>query len=363
MGGSVKKPVKVVSAPGRICLFGEHSDYIGLPVITMAMNLRLTISAFPRRDKKFQILMPDIQQEEVFVPSLPLRYKKERDYLRAAVNVLKRQGFKFPKGYDFLMRSKIPINSGASSSSAMVVAWIKMLLSLQNHEIEFNPIEIAKLAFETEVLEFKEAGGRMDHFAISMGELIYLENHKTTDLCFLGDVIQGIVLGDSLQRKETVQNLKINKRDVLLGLKAIKAKIKKFDVEKTKVSEILNTFPPKTDSLRKAIATLKNRDITHEALRELVMRPFQNPEKIGKLMTQHHGHLRESLKISTPKIERMIEAALSAGALGAKIHGSGLGGTMIAYAPGREKQVTKAIEREGGKPTLVHQDRGIIKHL
>ncbi|MBI3017131.1 MAG: GHMP kinase [Deltaproteobacteria bacterium] len=319
----MKKPVKVVSAPGRICLFGEHSDYIGLPVITMAMNLRLTISAFPRRDKKFQILMPDIQQEEVFVPSLPLRYKKERDYLRAAVNVLKRQGFKFPKGYDFLMKSKIPINSGASSSSAMVVAWIKMLLSLQNHEIEFNPIEIAKLAFETEVLEFKEAGGRMDHFAISMGELIYLENHKTTDLCFLGDVIQGIVLGDSLQRKETVQNLKVNKRDVLSGLKAIKAKIKKFDVEKTKVSEILNTFPPKTDSLR----------------------------------------LRESLKISTPKIERMIEAALSAGALGAKIHGSGLGGTMIAYAPGREKQVTKAIEREGGKPTLVHQDRGIIKHL
>ncbi len=329
----------------------------------MAMNLRLTIFAFARRDKKFRIMMPDIEAEERFIPSLPLRYTKERDYLRAAVTILKRRGFKFPKGYDFLMQSKIPINSGASSSSAMVVAWIKMLLSLQNHEIEFNPIEIAKLAFETEVLEFKEAGGRMDHFAISMGELIYLENHKATDLWFLGDSIQGIVLGDSLQRKETVQNLKVNKRDVLSGLKAIKAKVKKFDVEKTPVKEILNCFSPSTNSLKKAIATLKNRDITHEALRELVMRPFQTPEKIGKLMSQHHGHLKNALKISTPKIERMIEASLSAGALGAKIHGSGLGGTMIAYAPGREKQVAKAIEREGGKPYLVHQDRGIIKHL
>ncbi|MBI3019378.1 MAG: GHMP kinase [Deltaproteobacteria bacterium] len=353
----------MVSAPGRICLFGEHSDYIGLPVITMAMNLRLTISAFPRRDKKFQIIMPDIEQEELFTPSAPIRYAKERDYLRAAVNVLKRRGFQFPKGYDFFMRSQIPINSGASSSSAMVVAWLKMLLSLQNHEIEFNPIEIAKLAFETEVLEFKEAGGRMDHFAISMGELIYLENHKTTDICFLGDGIQGIVLGDSLQRKETVQNLKINKQDVFAGLKAIKKKIKKFDVEKTSVKEILKYFSPKAEPLRKAIATLKNRDITHEALREFVMRPFQNLEKIGKLMSQHHLRLRNDLKISTPKIERMIEASLSAGALGAKIHGSGLGGTMIAYAPGREKQVVKGIEREGGKPYLIYQDRGIIKHL
>ena len=329
----------------------------------MAMNLRLTICAFLRRDKKFRIMMPDIEQEELFTPSLPLRYKKERDYLRAAVNVLKRQGFQFPKGYDFLMRSKIPINSGASSSSAMVVAWIKMLLSLQNHEIEFNPIEIAKLAFETEVLEFKEAGGRMDHFAISMGELIYLENHKTIDIRFLGDGIQGIVLGDSLERKETVKNLKINKRDVFLGLKAIKNKMKGFDVEKTAVKEILKHFSPKTDPLRKAIATLKNRDITQEALRELVMRPFQNSEKIGKLMSQHHAHLRNDLKISTPKIEHMIEASLRAGALGAKIHGSGLGGTMIAYAPGREKHVAKAIEREGGKAYLVHQDRGIIKHF
>jgi len=359
----VKKPVKVVSAPGRICLFGEHSDYIGLPVITMAMNLRLTILAFPRRDKKFQMVMPDIEAKESFTPSAPLRYTKERDYLRAAVNVLKRRGFKFPKGYDFLMQSQIPINSGASSSSAMVVAWIKMLLSLQNHEIEFNPLEIASLAFETEVLEFKEAGGRMDHFAISMGELIYLENHKTTDIWFLGDVVCGIVLGDSLERKETVQNLKVNKRDVFTGLKVIKKKMKRFDVEKMPVKEILKHFSPKTDLLKKAIATLKNRDITHEALQELVMRPFQNPQKIGKLMSQHHKHLREDLKISTPKIERMIEASLSAGALGAKIHGSGLGGTMIAYAPGREKQVAKAIEREGGKPYLVHQDRGIIKHL
>ena len=125
----MKKPAKIVSAPGRICLFGEHSDYLGLPVMTMAINRRMTIHAFRRRDRKFRVLMPDIREEDIFTPSAKVSYHKERDYLRAGVNVLKRRGYRFPDGYDFLIRSDIPINSGTSSSSAMVVAWLKMLLS------------------------------------------------------------------------------------------------------------------------------------------------------------------------------------------------------------------------------------------
>ena len=49
-----------VSSPGRICLFGEHQDYLGLPVIAMAMNLRLRINGQKRNDKKIVINLPDI---------------------------------------------------------------------------------------------------------------------------------------------------------------------------------------------------------------------------------------------------------------------------------------------------------------
>ena len=66
-------------------------------------------------------------------------------------------------------------------------------------------------------------------------------------------------------------------------------------------------------------------------------------------MNQHHETLRDNLGISTPRIERMINAALQAGALGCKITGSGNGGCMIAFCPGKEKQVRTAIEGEGGK--------------
>ena len=354
-----KKAQKVISAPGRICLFGEHSDYLGLPVITMAINKRLTISAFPRRDKRFRILMPDLKEEDQFVPSQPIRYKKPRDYLRAGVNVLKRGGYRFPKGYDFLIKSHIPITAGTSSSSALVVAWIRMLLSLSPYFSQFNPLEIARLAYETEVLEFREPGGRMDHFAIAFGEFIYHENHETIDIRHFKQLLTGMVLGDSLEKKETLRDLKQNRRDVTAGFKRMKKALRSFDVERTPVEDILKKISIDTIPLKKAMATLRNRDITHAALKEFMIRP-SHQKRVGRLMNQHHAQLKRYLKISTPKIERMIAAARRAGALGAKINGSGLGGTMIAFAPGREEKVVQAIQKAGGRAWVVHQDRGVV---
>ena len=56
-----------VSSTGRICLFGEHQDYLGLPVIAMAMNLRLKIQGQKRNDKKIIIHLPDIRKSESFI--------------------------------------------------------------------------------------------------------------------------------------------------------------------------------------------------------------------------------------------------------------------------------------------------------
>jgi galactokinase len=64
------------------------------------------------------------------------------------------------------------------------------------------------------------------------------------------------------------------------------------------------------------------------------------------------------LKRSTEKIETMITAAKSAGALGCKINGSGGGGTMLAYAPGKEIAVAEAIEETGGIPYRISIDSG-----
>ena len=59
-----------------------------------------------------------------------------------------------------------------------------------------------------------------------------------------------------------------------------------------------------------------------------------------------------------PPIDRLLEAALNAGALGGKINGSGGGGCMFAYAPGHAGAVAEAIECRGGAAYIIRADDG-----
>jgi galactokinase len=105
-------------------------------------------------------------------------------------------------------------------------------------------------------------------------------------------------------------------------------------------------------------ATLRNRDITSEA--RLVLKGAElDHRKVGTLLTEHQGILRDVLEISTPKIDRMIDAAIQAGAYGGKINGSGGGGCMFVYAPEEPERVAEAIESAGGKAFVVTVDEGM----
>jgi galactokinase len=68
--------------------------------------------------------------------------------------------------------------------------------------------------------------------------------------------------------------------------------------------------------------------------------------------------LRDGIGISTPKIDRMLDAAMEAGALGGKVNGSGGGGTMFAYAPGRQEEVKAALDAAGGRGMIIRPREG-----
>ena len=68
--------------------------------------------------------------------------------------------------------------------------------------------------------------------------------------------------------------------------------------------------------------------------------------------------MRDILKISTSKIEKLISVALKAGALGAKINGSGGGGCMFAYAPINPEKIVNAINLAGGKGYILNLSEG-----
>ena len=345
------------SAPGRICLFGEHQDFLGLPVIAAAINLRISIEGTPRSDSLIKLHLPDIWKHDTIDLSQPVVYTRKRDYLRSCINVLRRKGWDISQGWDCTVRSTIPINAGVSSSSAMIVAWLKFLMESSITRKSCSPDDLARLAHEAEVLEFGEPGGMMDHFAAALGNIIYVDCRPPFKAEYLPLELEGFVLGDSLEKKQTLGVLGDSKGDVQEGLRMLAEQHPGFDLHNTPASEVL----PLVDRLpermaRKVRANLVNRDLTVQAM-EMFKTGIQ-PEKLGDLLTRHHEQLRDGIGVSTPKIDRMLEAALEAGALGGKINGSGGGGCMFAYAPGREDAVAQALESAGGKARKLRIDSG-----
>jgi galactokinase len=346
-----------VSVPGRICLFGEHQDFLGLSVIAMAIDLRMVFSAKPRRDKTLHISMPDIDEKMVIKPYEEVRYEKKRDYLRSVVNILKRRGIGFGDGYSVEITSKIPINAGVSSSSAMVIGWTKLLLELESSALKDNFLEIAKIGHQAEVLEFKESGGMMDHYTCTLGGLLYIDCAEPITVEPFNMDIAGFVLCNSLEKKDTIDILKKSKEGYRSGEAHLRLEYSDFSLKTTQIEAVVSCIEKLPEREKGMVyANLRNRDICQEAKRAIQKGDFG---KIGSLLDAHHKMLRDHLGISTPKIEAMIDAAKKAGAKGCKINGSGGGGTMIAYAPGCEEKVAEEVRKLEADAYIVSKAEGV----
>ena len=343
-----------VSTPGRICLFGEHQDYLGLPVIAMAISLRAKIIGEKRLDQKVIIHMPDIKRIERFDLN-DTDYRKERDYFKSGIRVCKKEGLSFARGFECEINSDIPIKAGTSSSSAIVVSWINFLNQMADNPMNLTNEKIGELSFKAEVTEFSGPGGMMDQYATAIGNLVYLESEPSISVEKFNAPLGDFVLGDSREPKDTFGILNRCKNARLEILKKIKPLNVGFSLQSCGPNSDLSMLDKHEKTLFNC--TLENRNLLSEAKLELNKKELDH-ERIGFLLNQHHSILRDHLNISTPKIESMIDSAMEAGAVGCKINGSGGGGCMFAYAPGNAIEVANAIESVGGKALLVSADEG-----
>ncbi|MHA1124078.1 MAG: mevalonate kinase family protein [Candidatus Heimdallarchaeota archaeon] len=337
-------------APGRVFLFGEHSDYLGLEVISAALNLAITITVKPRKDDIISIDFIDLEEKDTFSLSKGITYRHTRDYVRSAFNVLGRKGYGSEKGADLTVSGTIPLAAGLSSSSALSVASVLSILQLAGKTMTTE--DVVQNAFETEVVEFGESGGSMDHYASAFGGIIHVNfgPSQITKPKLLPITFDGLIIGDSLEKKpDTVGDIRMINSTVRSGYEHLTKMIPGFNQSKTPLEMVLSYIDELPKECRSMVETsIRNRDLTQKAL-SFFEKGRISHDLMGEMLDQHHLFLRDGLNRSTNKIERMISAAKEVGALGAKMNGSGGGGTMLAYAPGKEKEVMKAIEDTGGK--------------
>jgi galactokinase len=348
-----------ISAPGRVCLFGEHQDYLHLPVVPCAISLRVAVEGTRSQRPRVELDLPDIRERESFPIDGILSYERRRDYFKSAVNVVHRHGFVHSAGIAATVRGTIPINTGTSSSSALVVAWVDFLVRMSDQAAVLPPERVARLAHEAEVLEFNEPGGMMDHFSSAFGHVITIEFVPSIVVAPLAVPLKTFVLGDSGEPKDTTAILARVKNQVLEVADDLHRANPEFSlqtVDEHSLARYTSTLTVEPAALLRG--TVRNREITRVARRLLGQTPLDH-RHVGTLLLEHQAVLRDVLRISTPKIDRMLDAAMGAGAYGGKINGSGGGGCMFAYAPERPEEVAEAIARVGGKPYVVTADDGV----
>src|SRR2546425_156538 len=345
-----------VSTPGRVCLFGEHQDYLELPVISCAISLRVSIEALPRPDPSILIHALPVGREWTIQLHAPLKYEEERDYFRSGLKVLRDTGLTFSRGFECTINGSIPIRAGASSSSAMIVSWINLLARMSDQQKELSPEECAIFAHAAEVLEFDGAGGRMDQYATALGGVLFQSYHPAVSIETLTPKLATFVLGDSGEPKDTQKILSRVKNRVISLVKRISSRLPDFSLQaatREDLDRYASGFAAAERSL--VLATICNRDVTLNA-RKLLTASSLDERAFGGLLNEHQSILRSALDISTPKIDRMLDASLEAGAFGGKINGSGGGGSMFVYAPKGPEIVAEAIKKVGGKPYIVSVD-------
>jgi galactokinase len=337
-----------IQVPARICFFGDHQDYLGLPVIAGSINRFIVLRAKPISRKEFRLYLPDVQSQRV----IALKAMDEitsRDYLRSAMAVLKEKGFRFEQGYEIEISGTIPVNAGLSSSSALTVAWIRFLVAIQGDAISPSDAEIGHWAYQAEVEFFDSPGGLMDQYTIAQQGLLFIDTSEGKTERLKGIPCR-LVIAESGIAKRTLDVLKNARIFQENALKEVKRVLPSFNIRNSHLSDY--------DSYSEFVseyyqdhwyAAIYNYDITVKA-KKILQGEGETIEVLGHLMNEHQNILENRIKNTPREMMLMMKAARKAGAYGTKTIGSGGGGCMVALVSDDTKDaVIQAFLDAGAK--------------
>ncbi len=356
--GDTGRDVRVFSAPGRVNLIGEHTDYNGGLVLPAALELSLFLALRPRADGKVVIRDLNVPGEESFSLDDGMDTREKTSWVNYPKGVLSELLKMAPgpgRGFDALIFSEIPSGSGLSSSAALEVAFALGWSRMSGLEIPLR--DLALLCQRAENLFVGVQCGIMDQFSSAFGrrDCAVLLDCDTLELQYvplhLGDY--RIVIGNT-NKKRSLSESRYNERraECEKGLADLR---KKMDLRSLGELDI-GTFQKNMGLISDPVVRKRVRHVVTENERvRLAAQALQDRdlEEFGKLMIRSHESLRDDYEVTGPALDALFEAARSFdGCLGTRMTGAGFGGCTVSLVhKNRVEDFQRAVGREYGART------------
>jgi galactokinase len=330
-------PQWIASAPGRVNLIGEHTDYNGGFVLPVAINRGIVMAVRIRRDESLNLYSESFNEFVSFSLSSclhPPNSKGWYSYFLAVVNQFHQAGVVVP-GMDVFLSGDVPLQAGLSSSAAYEVCTAVLINAIC--EVRFSKRELALLSQRAEQSEFIGVKcGIMDQFISCMA----LKNHALLIDCYSLEVehvpfysSKAVIVIINTMKKRGLIDSEYNKRreECEQGLKIIqKLSGKAFPtIRHISLTEFERYKENLSGNVRKRLLhNLIENDLVLEFVEHLKKDNFK---KAGELMTKSHESLQLNYEVSCKELDWIVGMAVQfEGVYGCRMTGAGFGGCAVA---------------------------------
>jgi galactokinase len=323
-------PAGVWSAPGRVNLIGEHTDYNEGFVLPFAIDRR-TYAAVGKRSDQLARVASAFSGELVEFEISEIQRDKVSGWSAYPLGVawsLIQAGAK-PQGFDLYVDSNVPVGAGLSSSAAIECSVALALNDLWGSG--FSRSVLAKVGQRAENEIVGAPTGIMDQTASLFGELdhaVFLDcrtlDAKAIALSFKENGLEIVVMDSSVAHRLTDGGYASRRQACqdaaeIMGVTSLRdVTLEKLEASKDLLGDVVYK--------RARHVVTENERVT----KTVQLLSSSGPKSIGHLMNESHVSMRDDFQISITELDVAVETAISQGAVGARLTGGGFGGAAIA---------------------------------
>jgi galactokinase len=347
-----REPAGLWSAPGRVNLIGEHTDYNAGLALPIALPHRTYAACAPRGDDllRVQSLQQDRGIEITIDQIAPDQPGGWAAYVAGVIWAMRAEGIAAP-GLDVVVDGQVPLGAGLSSSAALECSVAAAAADLAGTDL-MNSAQgrglLAQCADRAENEIALAPTGGMDQLASMLCQrdhalLLDCRDGRTEQVPFdLGAHELALLVTDTRAEHALVNGQYAQRRR---SCEQAARRLGVASLREISRAELAQALAELDDDLlsRRARHVVTEIDRVERAVTALAADDY---EGLGELFLASHASLRDDYEVTVKELDLAVETACAAGALGARMTGGGFGGSTIALVPANEADaIAAAVER------------------